>query len=284
MKLEVNNYSIINLPGMEKYKNLFTTLLTTTDKLWSALTCYLSVCVQQGRVVGKVRAIADYTEGDILALGVRGNAEVEFNDTSKFYNDLLIIYKHSLTIPAVYLFKVTMDPKGRKSNIAHHLEGAYASYTALRPHAWVPGRTAIVQDRDKIFICRTSSTGEPLKDSQGNIIIYKGKFGINIHDPSKYSNSSLGCTILQTDSEANGYQFSKIFKPLVSSATNRKAIDYYVINWNTLESILTPLTNRSYLGRDERNNLLQLAQPLPMNKVVEYSSLNPFNYFKRLFL
>lgn len=178
--------------------------------------------------------------GNINVIGIRQNSEVSFNE-DVLHNDLLIISLNTeLDKSDIYLFSCTMDPKGRILKVAHLMEGVYASYNALRPHKWVPGRTAMVQDRDKVIIGRT--------DREGRLISVKpekGFFGINIHDSGGYQNSSLGCTVLEPDNDNNTYQYKTFFKPILQNyCTNKKKIDYMVVNFDTfryLSSKFTPI-------------------------------------------
>lgn len=203
------------------------------QKVWES---YLLIAKAQDRVVGipEFRTQLD----EINVVGIRYNSEMSFNLPGEtYYNDILIINKRSLDNKNFWAFQVTMDPKGKINKIAHILEGVYASYKANRPHRWQPGRTAIVQDKDKIKIARTKTDGSvEIKDS-------KGFFGINIHDSSKYQNSSIGCTVLAPDSESTKFHFKDVFKPLIKSILNKESIDYMVINHEVLIDILNQLNN-----------------------------------------
>jgi hypothetical protein len=210
-----NNDTLNNL----KKLNFFTSVVF--HKVWRD---YLTYAKDRGRVIGEPKLRLN--EKEINVMGIRNNEEISFNDSDNFYNDLLVIEQTIAQSHVFYIFKVTMDPKSKKNKIAHLLEGVYASYTALRPHKWVPGRTAIVQDRDKVLVARTDSTGEIIKEFKAQ----KGLFGINIHDSAGYINTSLGCTILERDLKENKFHWKEHFKPLIQEISNKEEIDYVVIN------------------------------------------------------
>jgi len=185
---------------------------------------YLTLARDRGRVIGEPKLRLG--DKEINVMGIRNNPEIGFNDKDSFYNDILVIEQTEKEAHLFYVFKVTMDPKSRLPKISHLLEQVAASYTALRPHKYVPGRTAIVQDRDNVIVARTDSTGVIINDYKEQ----KGLFGINIHDSGGYLNSSMGCTVLEGDSNENDNQFKKHFKPLIESSSNKEEIDYMVIN------------------------------------------------------
>lgn len=202
-----------------KSVNLFTSIVF--HKVWKD---YLELAKAKNRVIGEPKL--RLSDGEINVMGIRNNLEISFNENDNFYNDILVIEQTVKQAHLFYVFKVTMDPKGKKFKISHLLEGVYASYTALRPHKYVPGRTAIVQDRDNVIVARTDSTGAILNDFKE----HKGLFGINIHDSGDYINSSLGCTVLEDDSIENDNHFENHFKPLIKGISNKEEIDYMVIN------------------------------------------------------
>lgn len=190
--------------------------------------------------------------GSINVMGIRNNPEVGFNDSKEwFYNDMLVIELITDGESKFYIFKVTMDPKSRKHKIAHLLEGVYASYTALRNHRYQPGRTAIVQDRDSVLIART--------DNNGGVIIprLEGKFGINIHDSSKWRNSSLGCTVLEPESSENHNHFTQHFKPLIKSVKNKSSIDYAVTNQAVIKNLAKIVHSADTFSDDNFNKLIR---------------------------
>lgn len=183
---------------------------------------YHRICKDRGRVIGSPYLRLD--DMSVNVMGIRNNQEIAFND-EEYCNDLLVIEQTQGTAHIFYVFDVTMDPKSKKNKIAHLLEGLYSSYR-VRPHRWQPGRTAICQGPNDVFVARTDSTGKVLK----TYVKQKGIFGINIHDAAGYRNSSLGCTVLEPDSDKNKHHYKEHFKPLVESISNKDLIDYAVIN------------------------------------------------------
>lgn len=204
--------------------------------------------------------------GNINVIGVRQNPEISFNE-DVLHNDLLIISLNTEPERSdIYLFSCTMDPKGRILKVAHLMEGVYASYNALRPHKWIPGRIAMVQDRDKVLVGRTDKEGKLI-----SIKPEKGFFGINIHDSGGYQNSSLGCTVLEPDNEGNNYQYKTFFKPILKQyCTNKREIDYAVINFDTFRYLASKFTPLNILARTAED-LLDKAYltSLCFSKVVE---------------
>lgn len=150
----------------------------------------------------------------INVITIRNNPEIAFNDSDTFDNDEMIVYENTSSGGVrLYRFNVTADPKSRKDNIAHLLKGCYASYR-VGNHRWVPGRTALRQDENKVLVART--------DNKGNIKkVEYGMFGINIHDSGGFRNSSLGCTIL-----ANDVDYKTKFKPMLLRIQKQKPISY----------------------------------------------------------
>lgn len=238
--------NLVNDPNFNELKTLDLFYSVRFKLVWET---YRDLAKSRARMIGK----PSYRLGakEINVMSIRMNPEISFNEKQFFYNDLLIIQIHASD--EFFIFKVTTDPKGKVHKIAHLLEGIYASYKANRPHRWVPGRTAIVQDRDSVIIART--------DSKGNTTIKEntGAFGINIHDSDKYLNSSMGCTVLEPDSIENDFQFKKHFKPLILDISNKLSIDYAIINIVSIKSILESI---------------RLEKPLPLTF---FASLFPAN-------
>ena len=203
---------------------------------------YGEYCAKVKRTVGTITFREE--ENAINVMGIKKDPEISFNLENIFYNDILIVSQNVIDDSGkkdldFYIYKVTMDPKGKKDKVAHLLLQMSNSYV-IRPHRWIPTRTAICQDKNDVLIART--------DSNGNVINanpYKGFFGINIHDSDKWTNSSLGCTVLEKDSLANGFHYKNSFKPLLKTVTNNKDIVYAVSSLNALENIfctvITPL-------------------------------------------
>jgi len=212
-------------------------------KVWNL---YIRYCKALGRIVGDVSFKDEI--GAINVMGIKRDPEVSFNLPGTFYNDILVVAKNTESGQDFYIYKVTMDPKAKKNKIAHLLLGMYASYK-VRPHRWISTRTAICQDRDAVLLART--------DKEGNIINatpYKGFFGINLHDSDRYINTSLGCTVLERDSNENGNHYKQSYKPLLKSITNKDDIVYAVTSLNVISKLVYALS----LG----DNLT----PLPMDK------------------
>lgn len=209
---------------------------------------YMEYCKALGRTIGDVSFRENL--GDINVMGIKKDPEVHFNLSGAFYNDILVVAKNVHNGQKFYVYKVTMDPKSKKNRIAHLLLGMYDSYN-IRPHRWIPTRTAICQDRDEVFLART--------DKEGNVINatpYSGLFGINIHDSSIFNNTSLGCTVLEKDNWENKRHYKKSFKPLLKSASNSDNIVYAVAS---LEAI-----SRLYYSLHIADGL----QPLPIDTPV----------------
>jgi len=229
--------------------NFFTSL--NFNKVWRE---YLKFATDRNRVIGD--PVLRFGEGEINVMGIRNNPEVSFNDEYNFYNDLLIIEHTIKASQEFYIFKATMDPKGKSNNIAHLLEGVYASYTSLRPHKYMPGRTAIVQDKDSVLVTRTNSNGDIIKGMSE----HEGLFGINIHDSGGYTNSSMGCTVLEKDSSENNFHWEKFFKPLIKTITNKADIDYIVIN---KDAVIELARSAAYSATSSRSILDKICFRIP---------------------
>lgn len=201
---------------LKKY-NFFTSMVF--HEVWRR---YKLICRDRYRMIGIPKLQLD--DMSVNLMGIRNNEEIAFND-DEYCNDLLIIEQTQKGSHLFYVFKVTMDPKSKKHKIAHLLEGFYASYR-VRPHRWQPGRTAICQGPNDVFVARTRTDGTII-DTYSK---HRGIFGINIHNAAGYKNSSLGCTVLEPDSEENNWHWRDHFKPLVKSISNKKLISYAVIN------------------------------------------------------
>jgi len=154
-------------------------------------------------------------KNSILVFVIRCNERISFNDKER-NNDLLVIAEYiSEDNFNVYTFNVTADPKSQKPNIAHLIEQVYTGN--IRPHRWIAGRLAICSDKG-CWYKRTDSKGNPYDAKFGQI-------GLNIHDTGGYFNSSLGCVILESDSE-----YKNVFKPLLKRCSNASAIPVMVVN------------------------------------------------------
>jgi len=195
---------------------------------------YSDYCTKLKRTTGNIYFREE--EGAINVIGIKRDPEISFNLGDAFYNDVLVIAKNVINDEGkkdldFYIYKVTMDPKDKSDKIAHLLMQVSNSYVR-RPHRWIPGRTAICQDKNSVLIART--------DSKGNVINaapYKGFFGINIHDSDRWINSSLGCTVLEKDSKENGFHYKESFKPLLKTISNIEDITYAVSSLDAIENI-----------------------------------------------
>jgi len=211
----LNNDQLFNqLKGLK----FFTSVIF--HDVWKA---YLSYAKDRNRVIGEPKL--RIRDGEINVMGIRNNPEISFNLGSEYNNDILVIEYTKSQTHLFYVYKVTMDPKNKKHKIAHLLEQVAASYL-VRPHVWQPGRTALCQDRNNVIVARTDEFGAIITDYKE----HKGIFGINIHDAGSFTNSSLGCTVLEKDSEENNFHWKNSFKPLVSTIINKDEVDYSVIN------------------------------------------------------
>lgn len=151
----------------------------------------------------------------IMVFVIRCNERISDN-TAIRNNDLLVVVEYiSLDNYNVYTFNVTADPKSKQANIAHLIEQVYTGN--VRPHRWIAGRLAICSDKG-CWYRRTNSKGEGYEAKFGQI-------GINIHDTGGFWNSSLGCVILESDSD-----YKNVFKPLLKRVSNSNSIPVAVIN------------------------------------------------------
>lgn len=243
--MKIHNDKLLKDPRFVKFNSIKSVF--NYKSLQGVFNSYKLQASKEDRVVGDPVWRKDV--GNINVIGVRQNPEIAFNE-HVLHNDLLIISLNiEPEISDIYLFSCTMDPKGRILKVAHLMEGVYASYNALRPHKWVPGRTAMVQDRDKVLVGRTNTHGDLI-----SIKPEKGFFGINIHDSGGYQNSSLGCTVLEPDSEENNYQYKTLFKPILKDyCTNKNSIDYMVINFDTFRYLATIYTPLSLLAKGPKH-------------------------------
>jgi len=161
------------------------------------------------------RGTPNKERGTIIALVIRCNDGISFNNELP-NNDLLVVVEYvSEDNFNIYTFNVTADPKSKKANIAHLLEQVYTGN--VRPHRWILGRLAICSDKGCWF--RRTDT----KGNDGDFTF--DKIGINIHDTGGFWNSSLGCVILENDDE-----YKNVFKPLLRRVINKNSIPVAVIN------------------------------------------------------
>jgi len=200
------------------------------SKLQSIFEKHLEWSKNNKRTIGKPRwRVEDMT---LNVIGVRCNSESDFNFGK--YNDylILVLNKSSEDFTKVVM-TVTVDPNRNKDGIAHLRQGVWNSYV-VRPHRWAyrnfpkngrQYRWAICQDKNEVEIVRTDGNG-------GIIRSVRGFFGINIHDTGGYSDSSLGCTVIKSDSS-----YENLFLPCIYDIkgkeyvpANRNDITYCLIN------------------------------------------------------
>ena len=190
---------------------------------------YAKYCKALGRTVGDVSFREDIDAINVMC--IKKDPEVHFNLPGTFYNDILVVARNTEEGQKFYVYKVTMDPKNKKNKIAHLLLGMYDSYK-IRPHRWISSRTAICQDRNEVFLARTDREGNVI-----NAVPYNGFFGINIHDSDIFTNTSLGCTVLEKDSRYNKYHYKESFKPLLKTVNNSDDIVYAVASLEALSRL-----------------------------------------------
>jgi hypothetical protein len=148
----------------------------------------------------------------------------------KYDNDFLVIIENKPgDLVTLYVFSATVDPKTRRNNIASILYQFY--YGNIRNHRGIPGRTAVCQDFCTVWVRRyfMSILGK------WDFIDEKGFLGINIHDKGGFFNSSLGCTILDSQDD-----YSKYFKPLLDKIkkVNSRDIPVMVIHEQKFRELL----------------------------------------------
>lgn len=187
---------------------------------------FISYAKENGRYYGNPKwQDADHT---INVVGIRNNDEIDFN-VKKYNNDKLFIIQNRPNDKWIlHEYNVTVDPSTNKYRIAHLCEGAYESYV-VRPHRWIPGRTALCQDAGEVRIVRTDLRGGP--------IVYEwGYFGINIHNAGGFRNSSLGCTIYPDE------HHQEIKHILLNAKKYQKSFTYCLINYKTFNNIKNELS------------------------------------------
>lgn len=196
--------------------------------------------------------------GTLNIIGIRCNREPDFNFGK--YNDflILILNKTNESYDQV-IIPVTVDPNRTKEGIAHLRQGVWNSYL-IRPHRWakrtIPGigtidRWAICQDKNLVEIVRTNGKGSVIKSVRGN-------FGINIHDSGGYTDSSLGCTVIQSDNHYLNLFLPKVYdlKAKKKVPVNHDNLTYCLINHSQLEAYL-----KDTIKKEERAEAVNPESP-----------------------
>jgi len=133
--------------------------------------------------------------------------DIYITNNMKRNNDWMIVIENTKSGSFKrYIFKVTADPKYRRDKIANLMEQVY--FGNSRNHRSQPNRIAICQDTCQVFVKRYKGPTwyEDL-----------GFFGINIHNPKGFFNSSLGCVILAKDSD-----YLNDFRPLLKRVSKSR--------------------------------------------------------------
>lgn len=193
---------------------------------------FIEICKTETKnYFGNPRFLED--EGTINEITIRNNDENSFNYKSLWYNDdSYIIVNRPEDSYALHHFKVTADPCSPIHKIAHLCEGAYESFV-VRPHRWMPGRTALCQDAGEVRIFRT--------DSDSKILFWQwGYFGINYHNQGGFLNSSRACTIHLDINHPEIKYILENSKPVHKKLTSGK-YSRFIINYKTLERIKNEL-------------------------------------------
>jgi len=198
--------------------------------------------------------------GDVLNVIVIRCNDIYITNDLKRNNDWLILIYNNLR----YIYECTADPKYRKNKIANICEQVY--FGNIRNHRGIYNRLAICQDNSDVYVRRY--TGNKWYEEHG-------KFGINIHNPAGFFNSSLGCVIL-----ANESRYINSFRPLlreVKKKTNH--IPVAVFNLKEFEKqaeaiegvdIESPNSHKATWGRNVSE--LVLKQTVNEKSGINYST------------
>lgn len=186
-------------------------------------------------------------EGTLNVIGIRCNTEADFN-FGKYNDFLILVYNKPLDKYDQEIINVTVDPGRNKENIAHLRQGVWDSYV-IRPHrhdtryfaelSKTIARWAICQDQNTVMVARTNGKGTVIENETG-------RFGINIHDSGGYRDSSLGCTVIQKDSD----YLEKLLPYLYDLKAEKKVpinagnITYCLINHSQLEKYVEETIER----------------------------------------
>lgn len=188
----------------------------------------------------------------ITAIGIRNNEEISFNDELTDNDDLIVYENTSSGEVRLWRFPCTTDPKSRKVfKIAHSIKGVWDCFV-VGNHRHQPGRTALRQDANSIVVARTDKNGKIVK-------VEKGYFGLNVHNKNGFFNSSLGCTILESD-----INYDQKFKPILKRVKDQKSITYIITDRVDVSAVLGLVNIDSIKPRP-----IEIIQPkLPESKAI----------------
>jgi len=163
-----------------------------------------------------------------IALGfvIRCNDIFITNDIKRNNDWLFVIQNRPNEYIRRYVYQCTADPSLRRSGMATLMPQIYTAN--IRNHHNVFGRPALCQDNCPVTVRRYikeseisyyQNLGFEVHEAVEVVGGYKyyffdtGHFGIHIHNPAQYWNSSLGCVILANDND-----YKNEFKPLLNEA------------------------------------------------------------------
>jgi hypothetical protein len=171
---------------------------------------------------------------EIAIFQFRCNESISFNDQLR-NNDLLVLMKIVDNQKSIqdFMFDTTCDPCTTKPGIAHSAAQIYRGNVG--PHRGDSNRPCIRSDYGfGTWYYRTNSKGDLIDlNPSDDFTSIAGHIGINIHNANGAYNSSLGCTIFNSD---DAYQ--KVFRPLITGCSNKSNIPVVLIDAVDLEDIL----------------------------------------------
>ena len=171
---------------------------------------------------------------EIAVFQFRCNESISFNNEIR-NNDLLVLMRIADNTFSIndFFFDVTCDPKSRVHGIAHVCAQIYRGNVG--PHRGDPSRPCIRSDFGfGTWYNRTDNQGDVIDlNPSPDYTSVTGHIGINIHNAGGFYNSSLGCTIFNSESE-----YRNLFVPLIADCTNKNNIPVSVIDAADLKDIL----------------------------------------------